>query len=79
MLAKRLLEYLLVAFLFVQVVIPMIFGRPIFSIFRRREAARLLAEEKELQLKLEEDRIKDRVAQLRKSHEAHEKEEQPNV
>jgi hypothetical protein len=65
---KQLVEWLFVAFILIEVALPLMTGKPLFPIIRRQRAARLLAEQERLRQQLEEDAIRQQNQALQDLH-----------
>lgn len=80
MIVRPLLELLLILLVIFEVLVPLIQGRPLFPLFRRRRSTQLLQELEHARQDLDEDDIEDQVTKLRAAHaERHPKQkEDPN-
>lgn len=70
MIAKALVEGLLILVWFTQIIWPAYQGRPIFPLFRRKRQGKLLSELENARQDLDEDDIEEAVDQLRAAHAA---------
>lgn len=68
MIVRPLLELLLALFVIMEVLWPLIQGRPLFPLFRRRRESQLLQELEHARKDLDEDDIEDQVIKLRAAH-----------